>query len=187
MEKFGVVLPNEMEISSDGTNAKMKMSSGSNVRMEILHVKDNSYFLDRTNKKAYKMPENMGGGGGQAKVTNTGETQTIAGHKCMKYLVETPRGTQEIWATPDYKMSPTMLANMTKRGPGDNSFMKEINGVPLKITSTEKGNSFEMVAKSISDSKPSSSEFTLPSDFTVEPFNPAVMGMMMGGGGPPKR
>jgi hypothetical protein len=134
------------------------------------------------------MPENMGGGksGSSAKVTKTEEFETIAGHKSRKYIVETGRGKQEIWATPDYKMSPTMLANMTRRGPGDTSFMKEIDGVPLKISSTEQGNSFEMVAKSITDAKPSSSDMSLPSDFAVEPFNPAVLGMMMGGGGPPR-
>jgi hypothetical protein len=187
MEKYGVALPSEMEIASDGTSAKMKMSSTAGVVMEILHAKDESYFLDRRNKKAYKMPENSSAGKGSATVTKTEEFETIAGHKCRKYIVETEKGKEQIWATPDYKMSPTMLANMTKRGPGNNNYMKDLDGVPLKIISEERGNSFEMIAQNISNSKPTSSELTVPSDYTVAPFNPALMGMMMGAGGPPKR
>jgi hypothetical protein len=188
MEKYGVALPSSMEIASDGASAKMTMSSTAGVAMEVLHTKNESYFLSRKEKKAYKMPDNANASrGGSAKVTKTDEFETILGHKCRKYIVEKEKGKETIWATPDYKMSPTMLANMTKRGPGDSNYMKDLDGVPLKITSEERGNSFEMVAENISETKPSSSELSLPSDYTIAPFNPSVMGMMMGAGGPPKK
>lgn len=187
MEKYGMSLPSQMEILANGNSAKMKMSGKTGVLMEILHQQSNSYVLDAKNKKAYKMGERPAGkNAGNAKVTKTEEFETIAGHKSRKYIVESPGKKETIWATPDYKLTPEMLANINRRGPGENSYMKSLDGVPLKIVTEERGNTFEMIATSVNESKPDDSNFRIPSDYTEEPFNPAVMGSMMGGG-PPAR
>jgi len=187
MQKYGIQMPNQMELTTNGTNAKMKMSSPAGTMMEVLHAGSQSYFLDARNKKAYKMPESNNAPQQKATVTKTEEFETIAGHKCRKYVVDKGMTKEYIWATPDFKLSATMLANLTRRpGPGgDNSFMKDIDGIPLKMTFNERGSQVEMVAVSITESKPSDKDLSLPSDYAVEPFSPAAMGMMMGAGGPP--
>jgi hypothetical protein len=192
MQKYGIAMPTGMELSTNGTNAKMKMTSSAGTMMEVLHTVKESYFLDSKNKKAYKLPENMGpqGQGPKPTVTKTEEFETIAGHKCRKYIIEKGGSKEFVWATADYKISPAMLASLSRRGPGgDNSYMKEIEGIPLKMITNERGNKMEMTAVSISESAPSEKDLSVPSDYTVEPFSPAVMGMMMGGaaGGPPKK
>jgi hypothetical protein len=189
MQKFGMPMPTGVELATNGTNAKMKMTSSAGTMMEVLHTPKESYFLDSKNKKAYKLPENKGYQASKATVTKTEEFETIAGHKCRKYVVDNGGSKEVIWATPDYKVSPDMLANLSRKGPGSNSYMKEIDGVPLKIITDEHGNHMEMTAVSISESKPSEKDLSVPADYTVEPFSPAVMGMMMGAGagGPPKK
>jgi hypothetical protein len=186
MQKYGIAMPTGMELTTNGTNAKMKMTSSAGTMMEVIHTTKESFFLDSKNKKAYKLPENMASQGPKATVTKTEEFETIASHKCRKYVVDKGGAKEFIWATPDYKISPAMLASFSRR-PGDNSYIKEIDGIPLKMITNEHGNNMEMTAVSITDSKPSEKDLSVPADYTVEPFNPAVMGMMMGAGGPPKR
>ncbi len=183
MEKSGFAVTTGMEIEGDGSGLNIKILSANGVKMEILYTRNFSCYIDRPNRKAYKMPDtNMAAMGGRPTVTKTEEFETILGHRCRKYIIEHDGGiTQFVWACPDYKVAYGIYEHISGNSTGDESYTKEIDGVPLKITSGNEKTTFEMKTLSIDDHKHEASDFTLPTDFVILPYDPVVVGKMLMG------
>jgi hypothetical protein len=72
-----------------------------------------------------------------AKVTETGEKKDIEGYPCRKYLIETDKGSSEVWIT--NKIKGNMYDVLRGKGERKISWGKEIEavkGFPLEITTT---------------------------------------------------
>lgn len=166
----------------------MKMLNAGGVMMEIVsqHDKKENYMLYHTGKKAYKLPEESQTdqtNKPKPKVTKTSETETIAGYKCTKYLVEESNSkvAQQIWATKDIKIPmgafSSGMANRSSRA----MLIEGIDGLPLKMIVTENGTTSEVVATAVNKSKIDNTELQVPAGYAIEPFDPAVIGRMMMG------
>ena len=182
---MGGMMPTGMTVKVKGTSTLTKMDGGMMNGMEILHQKDKpSIRIDRANKTWSAMP----GGNGQmgkegmnvtSKVTKTGETATILGYNCTKYIMETSdRGrtiTQNIWTTTDIKdMDMKSLAR--QRGPGGRPFFSDqIDGVPLKIEATTEEGKMVMEVTEIKRESINAADMTVPAD-----YKETKMGMGMG-------
>jgi hypothetical protein len=188
MEQMGysTMMPNGFEITTKNTVSRMKMFNGKGVMMEIVsqHDKKENYMLDHAEKKAYKLPAETpkSADAPKPKVTKTSETETIAGYKCTKYLVEEPnrKSVQHVWVTKDLKVPVAAFSG----GIGSRSstmMIDGIEGLPLKITFTENGNASEIVATAVNKTKLNTADLQLPSGYAIEPFNPAMIGKMMMG------
>lgn len=182
MEQFGMTMPNSSVISSNGTQATIKMMTDKGVFSEFLSTNSQVYLLDRVDKIAYKMPVQQSKEEDQKwTVTKTDEFETIVGKKCRKYVIESEdkKHKQFIWATPEYKFSNSLFNNINMRAGGQASFYNEIEGIPLKIEVGSGTNKMEMKAVSLSTTPPSESSFKLPSEYTIEDFNALAIGKMM--------
>jgi hypothetical protein len=187
MEQFGFSMPTGMLISSNGTQARMKMLTAKGVFTEFLSTKNEVYLMDKVDKIAYKMPKAENKEGEQQQewiVTKTEEFETIIGKKCRKYIVETKdkKSKQLIWATPEYKFSNTLFDNVNMKSGGQASFYDKIEGIPLKMV-IEGGQKMEMKAVSLSTTAPAEAELKLPADYSVEEFSYMAIGKMMMRGG----
>jgi hypothetical protein len=183
MEQMGYSMPTGFEIRSKNTNSVMKLMNSKGTMMEMVTAgdKNESYLLDRTEKKAYKMPSEPAGATAKPKVTKTDEFETVAGYKCRKYIVEGNGGgmTQHIWASPELKMPiPKFNSGMS----GGLAMIEGVDGIPLKMVIKGGGNSSEIVATSVNKTKINADDIKVPSGYAMEPFNPMVIAKMMGVG-----
>jgi hypothetical protein len=183
---YAVPIPTGFEISSKSPLTRMKMLNGKGLLMEFVSIEDKkeSYLLNHKEKKAYKMPEETDTDeAGKPKVTKTGETATIAGHKCTKYVVEYPnqKTIQHIWAANDIKLPVSAFKN-SMSGSRGSLFMEGIDGVPLKMSVTDSGSTSEMTATEVSRTKLNTSDLQVPAGYAIEPFNAAAITRMMMGG-----
>lgn len=183
MEQMGYSMPTGFEVSSKNTNSRMKVISSKGTMMEMITSsdKDESYLLDRVEKKAYKLPsEPENSSTAKPKVTKTDEFETIAGYKCRKYIIEGNSGmTQHVWASPELKMP---IPKFSSGLGGGIAMIEGVDGIPLKMVVKGGGNSSEVVATAVNKTKINADDIKVPSDYAVEPFNPMIIGKMMGGG-----
>lgn len=103
--------------------------------------------------------------------TPTTETQTIAGYSCKKVQVkDTKSGSNyDVWVTNDVSVPAN---NLTK-------YYKNLGGVPVKFSLSQRGQTMDVIIKSINAEKVKPGTFAVPSDFdkiTLEEL------MAMGGG-----
>jgi hypothetical protein len=181
---YAMPMPTGFEVSAKAPLARMKMLSSKGVLMEIVSLDDKkeSYMLDHKEKKAYKMPaESQKEESNKPKVIKTNETATIAGYKSTKYIVEYADKSivQHIWAANDLKIPASAFKNSMSGGRGGSLFMEGIEGVPLKMTVSDKGSTSEMIATEVTKAKLNTADLQVPSGYTIEPFNAAAMSRMM--------
>lgn len=181
MEQMGYSMPTGFEVSSKNTNAIMKVMNTKGTMMEMITSgdKNESFLLDRNEKKAYKMPAESANSTAKLKVTKTDEFETIAGYKCRKYIIEGNGGgmTQHVWASPQLKMP---VPKFSSGLGGGLAMIEGVEGIPLKMVVKGGGNSSEIVATAVNKTKINTDDLKVPSNYTVEPFNPMVIAKMMG-------
>lgn len=188
IEAFKGMLPNGYTFKFLNGDMLMRMEGGMAAAMmgDIVHLgkKGETYMLKPADKKALKMASDGkdSNAGSDTKVEDTGETETIAGHKCKKYKVTVTKDgenlTNYIWATKDIDVvKPKKTGGM---GSGGSLFVEQIDGYPLKVqvTSNMAGMSFTMTmtADKLDNTAPSKDLFVIPSDYKVEDFDPKAFG-----------
>ena len=108
--------------------------------------------------------------GGHVTVTQTGETQTLAGLLCEKVIVKTHQTTTEMWITRDfkpgfYKFSSYFQSSYELMGLEE----KELSGVPLQsVTKDISGaivNSYDLISATSADL--SALDFTVPAEYKL--------------------
>lgn len=142
-----------------------------------------TYILNTMRKKAQEMTNDESDTAKETdvQVTETGETTDILGYKCHKYkvVIKTKDGemVQYIWATKELEpVKPKGASNID----AISAITDKIKGMPLKIEMeiSQMGMSFSMIttATNIDNKKPSADLFVIPSDYTVEAFDPKKIG-----------
>lgn len=188
IEAFKGMLPSGYTFKFLNGDMLMRMEGGMAAAMmgDIVHLgqKGETYMLKPSDKKALRMAsdENNATSNSDTKVEDTGETETIAGHKCKKYKVTINKDGESIinyiWATKDLDVvKPKKASGM---GSGGSLFVDQIDGYPLKVqvTSNMAGMSFTMTmtADKLDNTAPSKDLFIIPSDYKVEDFDPKSFG-----------
>jgi hypothetical protein len=169
------MMPKGMTVKLKGANS-LTMMEGGMMSSEILHQgdKNQTVILDRNNKTYNIMPSgaNAPGQGESLKptVTKTSETATLLNYTCTKYIVTIQeRGqtvTSFIWATTDIKDIDFKALAKQRSGRGQSIFYEGIDGVPLKMESVMPQGKMIMEVIDIKKESLSTSDFTIPSDYT---------------------
>jgi preprotein translocase subunit Sec63 len=167
----------------------MKLLTTGGTMMELIseHTKKENYMLDHTNKKAYKLPDDsksdITNPDAKPKVTKTSETETIAGYKCTKYIIEEPnsKSVQQVWTTKDIKIPVGAFSNSFGNKSSKVMMIEGVEGLPLKMIVNEHGTTSEVVATEITKDKVNEADLKVPSGYAIEPFDPAIIGRMMMG------
>ena len=175
------LMPTGMTLKIKDGRTLFNMEGGP-MPMSILTLpeKSASYALNVSNKTYTTLPApapDQPAKTDKYKVTKTGESATILGYTCQKFLVEQTdeQTTLVIWATTQIPgVDAKQLARMrTGRGKGSN-FMKDIQGVPLKMEIHAPKMNMTMEATAVNKESLSDDLFSIPSDYTE-----SAMGRMM--------
>ena len=158
----------------------LSVTEGGPMPIEVLNLPSEpaTYLLDRKARTVTKLHADKQPAAATKtayKVTKTAETAQILGYACTKYVVETtePSGGEVarylVWAsTAVAGLDTGALAKVrfSQQG-GDNAFLREIAGVPLKMEITTPQARVTMQAASIKAEPLADSLFTVPSGFTT--------------------
>jgi hypothetical protein len=166
-------MPKGMIMRIKGGNTLSKMDGGMVDGMEILHQKDKnqSVRLDRANKTYTVMSAGNQGGTVAAtpKITKTGETATILGYACSKYISEVVEGgvtrTETFWTTLDIKDFDLKSLSHQRMQGGRTMLPEGIEGVPLKIEAATKEGKMIMEVTEIKREGQSAADFSIPADY----------------------
>lgn len=182
MEKSGFAVTTGMEIKANGSSLNVKILSANGVKMEMLYTPSGSYYIDRSNRKAYKMqPREAVKPDSALHIVKTEEFETVLGHSCRKYIVESDAGDKQlVWVTADYRLDYDIYQHVFGNN-GSAAYASQIEGLPLKIAPGDNNTLFDMKAVSIDNSKPDPSEFVLAEDFKILNYDPVIIGKMMMG------
>jgi hypothetical protein len=189
MQQYAMMMPTGFEITTKNSLSKMKLLTTGGTMMELVseHTKKENYMLDHTNKKAYKLPDDTNAetttADSKPKVTKTSETETIAGYKCTKYIIEEPnsKSVQHVWTTKDIKIPVSAFSNNFGNKSGKMMMIDGVEGLPLKMYVNEHGTTSEVVATQVTKGKVEDKDLKVPTGYAIEPFDPAMIGRMMMG------
>jgi hypothetical protein len=161
-------LPEKMVTKVKGKNTATMMNE-TNV---ILYRGDVSktWSLDTKQKTYYEIDNSETDDvNPKIKVTKTGETATINGYKCTKYIIVVEDAansglSQWLWATTDIKDIDLALF----RGSGNqnvNWFYKDVQGFPVKVEMKTPQGSITMELTELKRTKLPDSDFQIPPDY----------------------
>jgi hypothetical protein len=148
---------------------------GGMMPMEVLHLKDKSYRLDRKNKTYAELGAERTQNNApqysktQTRITKTSEKTTILGYSCTKYIATISDNGKTIdqvyWTTTDIKDFD--MKSLTKQGMGKGQpmFYEGIEGVPLKMEMTMPEAKMVMEVTEIKKETLNSADFSVPTDF----------------------
>jgi hypothetical protein len=170
------LMPKSMTMKIKNMNSLIHMDGGAGAIMgEILYLKDKdqTYSIKREAKTYSVLPkqEDKKDNHLQYKVTKTNEHAKILNYDCVKHVVEIQREgqkamVQNVWATPNFKeFDAKALARMQMGRNGEMTYLKDIQGTPLRIEMTMQGTNMTMEMSEIKKQSLDPSEFTVPADF----------------------
>ncbi len=139
---LGGLMPNAITMYLKDGNTMVSTKGGMAPRDVLsLPAKGLAYVIDPATRTYSRLPANLAHGqGGTAqsfKVTRTGETAQLLGYACTRYDVVSggfEDVTFSVWVTPEVKgIDQRQLAMLQVGGDQSAGFLREINGVPLKM------------------------------------------------------
>lgn len=147
---------------------------GGMMPMEVLHLKDKSYRIDRKNKTYSEL--SVGGSPNmpqqtkpQVQIIKTNEKATILNYPCTKYVATiTEKGktiNQIYWTTTDIKDFDMKSLVKQRMGRGEPMFYEGIEGVPLKIEMITPEAKMIMEVTEMKREPLNAADFSLPADF----------------------
>lgn len=180
-DQYGALMPNSYEYQFLGSDVRMLIHGGMMEMMmgEFLVKGDKgiTYIIKRADGIAYKFEgENTTA---QPVITKMDETISIIGYDCIKYKVVSPgtEGSEEtvqyIWATKGINIKKPK----SSQGGAGTIFIPGLDGFPLKIMGEVQGMTMVYTASKIEAKKLKKSDFTVPKNFKIEPYNPSIFGM----------
>ncbi|SDM00600.1 protein of unknown function [Catalinimonas alkaloidigena] len=176
-QQLAAMMPKSYDLQMK--EGKVRMKSDAAMMNDVLMLNDErvSYLMLPSQKKAFRIKmQDQNDQQENVSVEKTDETRSIAGYNCKKYVVSVkdPQSgvtqKQTIWATPALQLS-----KMQGSTGGMNIFYKDIDGTPLAITMETPMFSMEMTATNVSKESVPDAVFTVPSEYKVEDFDPAML------------
>ncbi len=171
------MMPQGMTLRTKAGRTNMVVEGGP-MPMEIIgrDTPPEATLIDRKERTFSRMPA------GEAKskaeqaghsVIKLGETTKVLGRTCEKYLVETTQEGQKmagvIWATKDIPgLNSTALARASVGG--EDAYLEEIDGVPLRMEMNTPRMTIHMEATAIRAGSIADDVFEIPAGFTETPF-----------------
>lgn len=135
-----------------------------------------SFQLKVDAKTASELPADEAPTGPEPTITKEDEVIEILGYSCQKYRVESMQNgaetTQYVWTTDAFS-----IYDSGKNASISMGTSTKLEGFPMKIVVTEGPVTMEMLVTELTPGKPSKALFSVPKDYTMEPYDPSGMGM----------
>ena len=179
------MLPDKITYKLKGNKARVRMLNSSITDLLVLPDKKQAYSINHDEKTAMQFDSKMFDVNLKSKIdkkslpkiTATTETETIAGYKCKKYIMEITEPStgmklmSSVWAAKDLKAEMPDIKGVNLLN------AKGVDGFPMKIEMNVLLYSLEMAVVSVKKEKIPASEFTLPESYLVKPFNAKEAGL----------
>ncbi len=189
-DRYTKAFPEAIQLKIKGQNMRGKTTGGQITSLMSGFVFDGdhktAYVLSDAFQTAFKLKsadfdQESKSQGGKFEITSTGETETIAGYKCNKYIAkdEANKTAIAIWATEDFTIAkPTNLANLT-----GNIFLEGIKGFPMKTITTQNETNMMVEVSDVRKEPIDPSSFEIPSGYRIQDFDFNMFNAMLPGGG----
>ena len=186
---ISAALPKAMILKTKAGNTSMQLEGGM-MPMEVISRKEpaESVKIDRKAKTFSRLPADKAKTSAEQaahKVTKTGATTKILGHTCEQYLIETTKDGKTMvgvfWATNDIPgLNASSLSQAGLSGGGTDAFMREIDGVPLRMEMTLPEMTLKVDAVSVRAGAVPDSTFEIPAGFAEKPLSGPVAKAVQG-------
>ena len=189
-DRYSKAFPEAIQLKIKGQNMRGKTTGGQITSLMSGFIfngdQKTAYVLSDAFQTAFKLKsadfdENSKSQGGKFEITATGETETIAGYSCKKFIAkEVGKSTViTIWTTEDFTISkPTNLSDLT-----GNIFLEGVKGFPLKAITTENETSVMVEVSDVRKEPIDASSFEIPSGYRVQDFDFNMFNAMLPNGG----
>lgn len=174
-DQMAAFAPTGTVVSVRGGSVRLEMQGGMSAMVGpvVVDSSGSAFMLQPADKVAVEV--GMGGNESTSVVTKESGSLELLGYRCDKYTVveSTPNGkaTKVVWAAPELELaSHPALSGLAA---------KNVDGLTLKSETTVQVAGMEivtvMVAAQIDPSPPALSLFQVPSDYTVQGFDPSTI------------
>ena len=172
------MMPKAMTLRTKAAKTRV-ITEGGAMPMEIITrpSEPRAYLLNRPAKSFSKLPLSASEKDAKKmsyKVTKGAGTTKILGYTCEEYLVEVIHEGQTIhnrlWATDDIAGLDTAALANARFGGDDAPYLKEVDGLPLRMEMTHPQMRLKMEAASIKAGAISDDEFEVPDGFIEKPY-----------------
>lgn len=176
VESFGYMMPTGTSLITSKFGSRLAFEGGMMAGMmgEFVYntKKKKSYTIKVDQKTASELPAEEEVETLEPTITKTEETATILGHSCQKYLITTmvngEESSQQVWTTSDISIYDS----------GNNASMAlggtaKIEGFPMKVVVEQGGITMVMTVTELTPGAPSKTLFSVPKDYTMEPYDPS--------------
>jgi hypothetical protein len=172
------MMPKAMTLRTKAAKTRV-ITEGGAMPMEIITRpgEPDAYLVNRQAKSFSKLPLSAPQEESKKmtyKVTKGGGAVKILGYSCDEYIVElTHEGRtirNRLWATNDIPGLDTAALSNARFGGQDAAYLREIDGLPLRVDMTHPQMRMKMEATSIKAGPVSDEEFELPDGFVEKPF-----------------
>ena len=177
-DRYSKAFPESIQLKIRGHNMRGKTSGGQITSLMSGFIFDGdhktAYVLSDAFQTAFKLKsadfnEDSKTHSTKFSIEKTGETQSIVGYNCEKYVAkeEGNSSTIIIWATEDFTIAkPTNLANLT-----GNIFLEGVKGFPLKVTTIQNETTMLVEVADIRKEPVDGSSFEIPSGYRIQDFD----------------
>jgi len=176
VESFGFMMPTGTTLITSKFGSRLGFEGGmmSEMMGEFVYntKKKKSYTIKVDQKTASELPAEEEEAKAEPTITKEDEIITILGHACQKYLITTTQdgveSTQQVWTTNDISIYDS----------GNNASMAlggaaKIEGFPMKVMVEQGGITMIMTVTELNPGSPSKALFSVPKDYTMEPYDPS--------------
>lgn len=177
-DMISAMMPKSMTLRTKAGKTHLS-SEGGAMPMEVITLVDPpvSYWIDRKGRTYSKLPvdtANADSGKFHYTVKKAGGSAKILGYSCDEYVVEiTSEGKvihNRLWATNAIPGLDAKTFANTSLGGQEANYMKEIDGVPLKMEMTLPQMRITMQAVAVTSGSVPDSHFVVPEGFAEKPF-----------------
>lgn len=178
-DMLSAMMPKGMTLQTKGGRSHMQTEGGA-MPMEMVgrNAPPEATMIDRQARTFSRVPMDQAKTEAAKvghKVTKTNATAKILGYTCEQYLVEVTKEGQKmtgvLWATDDIPGLNASALAQARLGGGDDAFMREIDGVPLRMDLTLPQMRLKMETTSVQAGTIPDSVFEIPAGFTEKPFS----------------
>lgn len=178
-DMMSALIPTGMTLKAKGDRALVQIEGGA-MPVEVVSRKTpaEAVMIDRKARTFSRIPMDEAKAKAAAvnhKVTKTAATATILGYTCEQYLFEATQDGQKttgvLWATNDIPGLDASALSQARLGGEEDAYLKEIDGVPLRMEVTLPQMKIKMEATALRAGPISDEVFVIPAGFAEKPFS----------------
>lgn len=177
-DQMAAFMPTSYKFTFGTDKVRFEMVGGMMAEMMgyFIAKDDELYMVKDAEQIAYNFSNDDESDEDNGDILKTNETKVILGHTCTKYTVTTTKEGESasviMWVASDLRPPVTKM----NAGASSGIMNSKIDGLALMVETVTMGMSMTMKASNINNTAPAETVFEIPSNYSIEEFDPAMFG-----------